>query len=515
MKFKCPNCDATATTAKALRQHAYVKHAEPTPFTLPDGSVERVIATDHGTYACWCGVERSSRETITTHVQKEHVQDASIKITLFRSKTGKSFNRISAGHYLRSHSGPPTGEAIEATSEDSPGPALVPPPVAPQPAPAQPAANPPKNKMQDPVAMGKSVEPMHVPDITHASGAQPAPPRAPLLPPRPAPDAPHRGRLPSTGSFSRLKEICKAATKIPAAIAAANTARISRKDGTPLYRRLPPAVKLDAREDYFVSYPCLDAVGVIFHHGLRLAKCLHCSSYLTIDHIKGHMKDQHHIRLSPAELDLATQFLIDCKVHRTPKDVHPPAPNGPPVQDLAVLTGYACEESDCVYACVDLDTITKHQRQVHEVAYLGESRPQVSVQTLFRTPRRYFRVNPTLSTVESPDVVSALSDTFMAKARQPPPRLTAERDGDSTPFHQLMGFDDLLLSIRQDRDSSQQLASLKKRHTAEEDGGIYQRLADVASEWAASGPDMMKGNIVQLDLTRVIIYGPAQVPHQV
>ena len=133
MTVQCPNCDATASTSKALRQHAYLKHADPTPFTLPDGSIQQVTTTDHGTYVCWCGVERSGRETITSHVQKEHVQDTSIKITLFRSKIGKLFNGIPAAHYLPSYAGPPPGEVIEETSEDSPEPGLVPPPVAPQP----------------------------------------------------------------------------------------------------------------------------------------------------------------------------------------------------------------------------------------------------------------------------------------------------------------------------------------------------------------------------------------------
>lgn len=167
------------------------------------------------------------------------------------------------------------------------------------------------------------------------------------------------------------------------------------------------------------------------------------------------MKLQHQIRLGTAEIELAEEFLDACKVYRTPKDVPVPAPNGPPVQGLDVISGYACEEIECHYACVDADTITRHLREAHGETYKGESRPKVPLQTLFHAPAQYFRVNPALSNSASPDLISALSDTFIAEATQPPPRLTAERDGDSTPFHQLLGFDGLLLTVRQNRESTQ------------------------------------------------------------
>lgn len=298
------------------------------------------------------------------------------------------------------------------------------------------------------------------------------------------------------------------ATALPA-----HRARILRKSGTPVYRRLPPKPELVANHNYYVSYPCLDAVGVIFHTDLLLVKCFHCASYIASDHVFGHMRDQHKILLGPAEIKLAVEFLNACQVYHTPEEARPPAPNGPPVQGLDIVMGIACEESDCAYCCVDSDTMTKHLRKKHRSSYDGEPRHKVSLQTLFRVPIVYFRVNPALATSGSPDLVSALSDTFMEEATQPPPHLTAERDGDSTPLHEVLGFDDLLLSIRKSRESTQHLVSLKKRHTPEEDGGIYERLSRVATVWAGMVPEMLKGNAVQLDLTRVIIYGPAHMPH--
>lgn len=221
------------------------------------------------------------------------------------------------------------------------------------------------------------------------------------------------------------------------------------------------------------------------------------------------MKNQHQICLAPGELEHTTEFLDACNVHRTPAVSRPPVPNGPPVQGLVISSGIACKESDCAYACINHDTMVRHARDIHAYPYEGESQPKVFLQTLFHSPIEYFRVNLALSNSQSPDLISALGVTFIAEATQPPPRLTAERDGDTTPLHQLLG------SVRTSQESTQQLSSLKRAHTPEEDGGIYERLAHIATVWIGMVPEMLKGNTIQLDLTRVIIYGPAHMPHGV
>ena len=339
----------------------------------------------------------------------------------------------------------------------------------------------------------------------------------PLLPPIPDPKAVTPGPSSIRKSFAQLRQQCEVVItsrkrpKSPDAAPAvpSGAAPTPKPASEPLSRT---KIELSPKHDYFVGYPVLDSVGVIFHTALKLIKCMHCDAYLPTEHIKGHMHGKHDVTLAQTDLANAVTLLDSLKAHRTAATVVHPAPLGPPVQGLETVSGYACEEPDCHYACVDADTITRHQRVVHKRPYAGTSRPKRSLQSIFHNPAKFFTVNPALHTCADPDFIGALSAHFIPEATKPPPVLTPQRDSDTSPFHQVMAFDDLLVPFRHSRPNLDLLVSLRARHTKEEAGGIYERLARIASVWSRMVPSMMKGHTVSLDLARVLLYGRGAIP---
>lgn len=86
--YKCSSCASSYSESKTLRQHVWRKHAQPIPFTLPNGTIEQLLIKDDARYQCWCHQSFSTREGAVAHVTKVHVSRSDWPVNLFKTKSG-------------------------------------------------------------------------------------------------------------------------------------------------------------------------------------------------------------------------------------------------------------------------------------------------------------------------------------------------------------------------------------------------------------------------------------------
>lgn len=161
-----------------------------------------------------------------------------------------------------------------------------------------------------------------------------------------------------------------------------------------------------------------------------------------------------------------------------------------------------------MYTLMSEKKMRSHQSDVHS------SQPShydpVSVQYLFSLPVRYFPVQPSLSTLpdseEEADLMAHLLHSIIPDATEAPAILTASDDRGRTAIEKHFGWDDLLLQVRKSRRQLMLLADLKKRHTAGEEAGLYEKLHMAVVNWHDGVCSGLKGKTNQLDYEQFLIY---------
>lgn len=276
----------------------------------------------------------------------------------------------------------------------------------------------------------------------------------------------------------------------------------------------PPKRQLEPGKDYLVSHLRLDRVGVCAHAGLLILQCRHCRGYLAYEDIKGHMAS-HKIGIGQAHLDDALLLCQEIRIYKSQNDVSLPTPLGPPIQDLNHVSGYICRQPGCGYGAVSPGTMTAHESAHGLKPLRGQvcTRKRVALQLLFQRHKRYFAVDMDLAALsKKPDLTRYISETFLPSLiAAPTPILTAADDRGRAPLERTMKWDSLLLHVRENHETLQQLGDLKAMPCAE-DEGIFSRLPRVVTAWCKRVETMMKGHPASNDLERVIILGDGPLP---
>ena len=159
----------------------------------------------------------------------------------------------------------------------------------------------------------------------------------------------------------------------------------------------------------------------------RILVCTQCRYAIQPKAIARHLKDLHHIYRGQRKdlVDSTTNLELS-----DPVGIAVPPPDSPPIQNLPVDDGLACNDTDCGHLCVTTKRMKRHWVTKHgTVGVEGINWRAVKIQTFFRGAHlRYFIVNPTNNRTQQPgsllhvqqDSAPAQSTNVSAGNNKPP-----------------------------------------------------------------------------------------------
>lgn len=231
--------------------------------------------------------------------------------------------------------------------------------------------------------------------------------------------------------------------------------------------------------------------------------------YFGHKYLKGHLERHDFAQPQARALRAALAKCKEVNVPEENSDCPVPYPGGPPVEDLEVLSGYACSQVGCMHAQVSEKGMKAHQSEDHP------NKPPAfhaaSVQHLFSLPVRYFSVEPSLLSdhldEEEMSLLECLIQATIPNATEAPPIITASDDRGRTPLENHFRWDELLLPVRKSRRMLMLLADLKQRHLKEEEKGLYTALHEAVKDWHEGIRKDLTGKLNSLDLTQFVMHG--------
>ncbi|KAG1835871.1 hypothetical protein F4604DRAFT_1944010 [Suillus subluteus] len=205
-------------------------------------------------------------------------------------------------------------------------------------------------------------------------------------------------------------------------------------------------------------------------------------------------------------------FCSESDLYAKPEQVKLPAAGGPPVQLIADPSeGLACTASaDCEYCVKSLETMQRHGREKHGANVLMEVRHRPClVQRIFSGTRNsYFEIKREIT----PGVVSDLRATLKAAflpALDVPLVIPADTERERTPLVRCMGWDKFMPDIRMNPVQRGAADQIKKKHSAEEHGGLLSRLAVAIKDHMAKASTILDGHPHKLALSKILLHGDA------
>lgn len=263
-------------------------------------------------------------------------------------------------------------------------------------------------------------------------------------------------------------------------------------------------------KSYLISHPDMEKVGMMIHSGLNVVKCMMCEEYFGSRGISGHM-ESHAFARKAKDIRAALKVCDDLHIPQENKHCSIPSPDGPPVEGVPIVAGFICRQDGCFHCLTVKKNMKAHQSKKHPGLDSANVK-KVFTQALYHVPTRMFCVAPSLEDDQSPTLTAVLKDQILPVAlAAPPPILLATDDRGRNPVEKHFGFDLLLGDIRESRTSLALLSELKKRHTADEEGGLYAKLSKTFTTWHSKISRDLNGNPNNLDLERFLIHGD-QVP---
>ncbi|KAG2335456.1 hypothetical protein BDR05DRAFT_954064, partial [Suillus weaverae] len=266
-------------------------------------------------------------------------------------------------------------------------------------------------------------------------------------------------------------------------------------------------VHLVASTDYLKSNAIMDAVGVCMHTELKILLCYPCGVALTSNMVASHRKN-----VPSADLQALLNFCSESNLYVKQEQVKLPAPGGPPVQLIAKPSeGLACRASaDCTYCVKDLQTMQRHCREKHGTDRLTEIkyRPCLVQRIFTGVCNSYFEIDGNLALGVVSDLRAALDTTFLP-ALDVPLVVPADTERERTPLVRCMGWDKFMPDIRMNPVQRQAADQIKKKHSAEEHGGLLSRLAVAIKDHMAKASTILDGHPHKLTLSKVLLYGDA------
>ncbi|KAG2121482.1 hypothetical protein DEU56DRAFT_927410 [Suillus clintonianus] len=216
--------------------------------------------------------------------------------------------------------------------------------------------------------------------------------------------------------------------------------------------------------------------------------------------------------IPPADLQAVLDFCSKSKVYTKPQHVKLPAAGGPPVQLLGDPSdGLACKaSSECEYCVRDLQTMQRHRREKHGSTALGEvcHRP-CKVQRLFTgVGGSFFEIGQKILPGARPNLKETLKATFLP-AIDVPLVVPADTERERTPLVKFMGWDKFQNDVRMNPAQRRAAEQIKKKHTEEEHGGIFPRLAIAIQDHFVRAATILDGHPQRLSLAKILIHGDA------
>lgn len=262
--------------------------------------------------------------------------------------------------------------------------------------------------------------------------------------------------------------------------------------------------------DYLQGGGLLDALGIWFHHGLKLFVCRACQVCLTSEVVKGHCKAQHHVAIGDAATEAFRAFCEQHQVHKRPEDAALPCPGGPAVQGLPPPeAGLACGIPGCLYSVKDLGTMAKHERNQHGRAPLHEHmhRP-CKVQTLFQgLGKAYFEVQPEAKEPEGSRLRDALSKVGASSDGSGEAAIATDQDRTPPALLRVTGWNDHLPDVRAKRTLRANALALKAKRKADELGGILPGLDAAVDKVFERGRTVLNGRSSKLTVLKLLMHG--------
>ncbi|KAI9568143.1 hypothetical protein HD554DRAFT_2038970 [Boletus coccyginus] len=274
--------------------------------------------------------------------------------------------------------------------------------------------------------------------------------------------------------------------------------------------RAPGRVVLQPGVDYLQGGGVLDALGVWFHHALKVFICRACQICLTSEAVKGHCKGQHQATITEAVTEALQAFCARHKVHRRPEEAVLPHPGGPAVQALPPPeAGLACGVAGCLYSVKDEASMRKHERREHGRAPLQAFTYRPSkLQTLFQgVGKTYFEVEVEAMKARSLHLRDALKRVGVSLDEVGEAAIATDKDRTPPPLLRVTGWADHLPEVRANRTLRADALALKAKRKAEELGGILPRLEAAVDQIFESGRTILNGHSSKLTVLKFLIHG--------
>lgn len=176
----------------------------------------------------------------------------------------------------------------------------------------------------------------------------------------------------------------------------------------------------------------------------NLLMCTICKNAVTPSSCVQHAKRVHKLKLSEFAIQDFENACVERSIIVQAVDYPIPKPRQTAIPLLDIFAGIVCTLPGCDHACIELSSMIKHfecdtrHKQANMSEYIREN---TWIQTLFRSPRRYFAVETLLdSDAPDDDVLTALF-TDIIPSMPAIPILPANTERDRTPFMTAFKFD--------------------------------------------------------------------------
>ncbi|KAG1725720.1 uncharacterized protein EDB91DRAFT_1265497 [Suillus paluster] len=279
------------------------------------------------------------------------------------------------------------------------------------------------------------------------------------------------------------------------------------------YPSFPQAISrvvLNPGQDYLLSTPLLDQLGLSFHTALNIFICIACKKSLTAAMVSGHRKAHHNQSLDKIQLQSLDQFVLQYNVYRRQEEVNIPAHAGPPVQLIAPpRPGFLCTQSlDCHYAACTITTMINHGRLVHKASSNAMTYDHALVQQLFESVGRvYFVVLQPPPSHQPITIRDALSHSFLPSLDLLLVPSSPLPDEERRSLIKVMAWDRFMPDVRSNRSDVKFLDALKARHTEDEFLGFFVALDSLVKAYFAIAPDLLEGNPHSFTICKLILHG--------
>lgn len=180
----------------------------------------------------------------------------------------------------------------------------------------------------------------------------------------------------------------------------------------------------------------------------------------------GHLREQHKI---PVNLGTFKEDAKALGIISTAQDFILPFDNGPPVEAISTHPGAACTAPNCSYAAPLEETVKSLIQKTHK-GMRAEITHNITVQLLFSEfKRKYFIINPALSTVSSePAFHHLMTNVIPSMPARELPGPTNMRE--VAPFHRVTRWWDLLGDNMADRKRRADVIDMARKPHHEEVG---------------------------------------------